>query len=748
MVTCKLAFISAISLANALPALLKRDDSNLTSSSTAGFIQQELYSGPDFNAIQVSIGSDNQTVLLRLDVSSPTIWVNSALNEFCSAYYPLDYSNSSSWNELNTELQKDVNDAYESYQIDEASKINQASNSAQLSSYGNEAKTKYESFLSEQQLSIDSKLSMFVQTATGSIPSSFETLGYKITSKAGALATTATSWGKDFATDVTSIGGSLYTFVSEKEVSKASAFNSKAGHFATSVTSEFGDLTGNVLGQWGKITKGFSDGILLKREESGFPSSTVLSVNSVTYSSSYSFVPQPDSLNSTSNQTLDSGFSLENLFLVIQNDCSLYGVFNDSSSESFETDNIYAVLSAGDDFASGIWGNDSLTISNVTVNTTIGIADISDTNIGIFGIGKSLNSSPYKSYPDILAEKGEIGKSFYSLFLGDEYSEIIFGGISTDYFEGNITLFPLLNTSDALAITLSELNVTLYHNDTQFNETIAIVEEKTPALIDTLINPLLLPESVLESLVGALNSVFNVTYSETYGRFLLTDKPDTSNITTTYSVEDSFDINDILLSFNFQGSVYDIPIDQFVEYFDPEDIAYYNTSTPYSQNITNSSFYFNIALNSTTEDDDNDYDDDENDYDDDVPNVYLLNILPSGSDAVILGLDFFQDTIVLFVDLEDEVVGFANNVFGDSCDTDYDDEDFTASDDEDFNFEDDYSDDDSDEFDDTNSFYNSTDGDDDYDYGYSFNDTSPIILIDGEIPFAVNAPDYSNYYGS
>ena len=711
----KLALISSLAVVNALPTLIRREETSNSSSPSPGFIKQDLYSGVNFNAIQVSLGSGNQTVLLRLDTSSPEIWINSALNEYCLAYYPLDYSNSSSWNEFNIELQQDVKDSYESYQADAASELDYASGTEQLSSYGEAAKTKYSSFLSQQQVSVESKISGFVETATGDIPSSFETLGQGITSKAGVFATSVTSWGREFATDVTSIGGSAYTFVTEKGGNVASSVTSEGGQFASSITSEFGGLTADVLGGWNKLTQGFASAVL-KRDE-GTPT---LSISSVAYSSSYSFVPQYDFSNQTSNQTSDFDIDLESIFLAIQNDCSLYGVYNYSSSDTFDTDDTYSILSYGEDFASGIWGNDTITISNVSVDSLIGVADVSDTNIGIFGIGKSSNETGIKSFPDILAESGEIGKSFYSLYLGEYESTIIFGGVAEEYFEGNITLFPLLNVTDGLAITLLGLNVSMDGISGRTNNSVSALDEKTPAYIDIISNPLLLPEVTLELLVGGLNSIFNVTYSDTYGRFLLTEKVESSTDNSTSS-DDSYDISDILLTFDFQGSLFDVPLEQFVEYFDPDELAYYNTSTPYSQNITNSSFFFNIDLNTTdgSGDDDTDFDDD------DVPEVYLLNILPSDTDAIVLGLDFFKDTIALFVDLEADVLGFAKSSENDNV-----------------------------------SFNGSAiiepdekaDGsDDDYYYISEDNDESKpvsIILVTDEIPYAVKAPDFDSYYGS
>jgi len=235
-------------------------------------------------------------------------------------------------------------------------------------------------------------------------------------------------------------------------------------------------------------------------------------------------------------------------------------------------------------------------------------------------------------------------------------------------------------------------------------------------LIDIISNPLLLPEAALELLVGGLNSVFNVTYSDTYGRFLLTEKVESSTDNSTSS-DDSYDISDILLTFDFQGSLFDVPLEQFVEYFDPDELAYYNTSTLYSQNITNSSFFFNIDLNTTdgSGDDDTDFD----------PEVYLLNILPSDTDAVVLGLDFFKDTIALFVDLEADVLGFAKSSEDD--DVSFNGSTIIEPDEKADGSDDDY-------------YYISEDDD----------ESKPvsIILVTDEIPYAVKAPDFDSYYGS
>lgn len=73
----KFSSIALTSLLTAVSAspIFRRDvnDTAVESNNTVtspGFIQEFLFDGPDFTGIQVSIGSDNQTLLLRLDTKT------------------------------------------------------------------------------------------------------------------------------------------------------------------------------------------------------------------------------------------------------------------------------------------------------------------------------------------------------------------------------------------------------------------------------------------------------------------------------------------------------------------------------------------------------------------------------------------------------------------------------------------------------------------------------------------------------
>ncbi|GMM44732.1 hypothetical protein DAPK24_013070 [Pichia kluyveri] len=709
---------------------------NITDSEqSSNSIRQNLLSLLDFNAIQVSIGSDNQQILLKLDTKTSDLWVNSDINEFCEAYYPFPsifnsstVANFTKISNLGSDLQSSIENSLNEFQINQASslqKVAAPTASAQIDdikSYASARNQEIKSVLSSDKAEISSKIEKFTKTDDffktaesdaiifgNDVTSKGALLATKITSWGGQVATHATHDGENFATKVTSVGGDVATFAT-----------SVGGDVATFATSEFGIATSGAVHGWDKLTSGFANVVGLKKRETTVESQNVSTaktsdlvlttstlssssqrLSSIASSSTFNFVPEK-TLSPPSNVTLmNDTFLVGSLIHRLEHDCSLFGVFDDSSSETFNTIDDYLFVSSSDEYAFGSLGNDSVAIGDAVVNTTIGVADVSESNIGVFGIGRSSNDSTFKSLPYVLAENGDIEKALYTLNIGSESSSILFGAIDFLAIDGNITSFPMLNTTgEQIAITLSGLNVTYGGDDYDDyddsddsddsdnnydyddsddnydyddsdgygisdyeipdNDTL-VADGKAPAIIDSASRNVLLPNDVLTSLVEELNSTLEISYNETLGRYAIYEE----------SMES---IENISIAFDFQGEVFYVPLTNFVIPVIEEETFYVNKSSAVVGSGYNSSFYFDSSVA---------------DY---MYLDFILSILPSEDETVVLGLDFFRDQITLIVDLESEQVGLA---------------------------------------------YQSDDAID-----------SLNSLINGENTHAQNATDYNNYYGS
>jgi hypothetical protein len=140
------------------------------------------------------------------------------------------------------------------------------------------------------------------------------------------------------------------------------------------------------------------------------------------------------------------------------------GSFNPSNS------NTYKALEPAAPFAAKY--GDGTAITGKFVYETFGIGDVSVTNTvialaahyksdvgfsnGIFGVGYSLEpgteEAKYPNVPDILLQAGVINSRLYSVFLNDQKDisgSILFGGIDTSKYTGNLVTLNMLPQFDA-----------------------------------------------------------------------------------------------------------------------------------------------------------------------------------------------------------------------------------------------------------------------------------------------------------
>ncbi|ONH77640.1 Aspartic proteinase 3 [Pichia kudriavzevii] len=700
---------SLLTLATASP--IYRRETHSAKVEKPGLLQQELVYGPDFIAVDVGIGSNNQSLLLKLDFNTADIWVNSDLNDFCLAYYSIPNfvngtENAAMWNSFNENLRGNFTNQINEFHNEKINALETIAPTAtsKLSSQLNKIQTEFQSLLSEQHVSVTKEISNFLGTASlptdsvietflSGVHSAAENLGKEITSNAYNFEREATSMGELLGVKVTTVSDHVLTLVTGPAQDFASEVTSKGGEFATKVTSEFGDVTSDVVSGWNKfttditskggefatkVTSGYGD--VTSNVVSGwdkftsnfvgiFKKASPTTRSSVAHTSTYNFIPQETQISNGSVIFDNSTIGIDDFLYQVSHDCSLFGVFNDSSSNSFQSSS--EIFFSNDSYgAFGHLGNDTIHMGGVSVdNVTFGVADSSLSNIGIVGVGKSNRNSSFKSFPEILVDRGIINKALYSIDFNYHAPSILFGAIDYAKFGGNITLLPLLNeTEGAIAVTLSGLGITSFDNETS-----EFVQGKAPAILDPTSNSVLFPREVLSSFVSSLNKTFDVSYNSSFGRYVL-------------HRDDDVYIDDYALNFDFQGYNFSVDLDNFVIPVLEDETIFINGSTLSNGAGANSSFYFSKF--------------DEPYPVDDIPvhvnnasfideKTFILNIIESDDGSVVLGLDLLDST-VLVIDLESLQVGFTR----------------------------------------------------------SHSSDSQIVVIENKIPFSSKAPKYSDYYGS
>lgn len=133
-------------------------------------------------------------------------------------------------------------------------------------------------------------------------------------------------------------------------------------------------------------------------------------------------------------------------------DCEKYGTYNESASSTFHDNKTdFSIQYVDQSYAKGTWGTDTISLNEALKleNASFAVADDSNNDVGVFGIGfKGLESNPeqYSNLPIIMKEQGFIKKIAYSLYLTSAESEsgsILFGAIDHAKYEGELAVIDI-----------------------------------------------------------------------------------------------------------------------------------------------------------------------------------------------------------------------------------------------------------------------------------------------------------------
>ncbi|KAG7926466.1 hypothetical protein KL925_003516 [Ogataea polymorpha] len=243
-------------------------------------------------------------------------------------------------------------------------------------------------------------------------------------------------------------------------------------------------------------------------------------------------------------------------------DCSQYGTFDPSTSDSFHNNGTKFEISYADStFARGTWGYDDVTFSGVTVNDlSLAVADETDSATGVFGIGfRELETTYsgggpehyiYDNLPYKLVDQGLIGRASYSIYMNSSDSStasILFGAVDQSKYTGDLGLLPIINTVASygyekpikLQITLSAITLT-----NSKGQQVSIGSGAAAALLDTGTTLTYAPNEVVEKLAETLDFV----YSSSVGAY----------------VARCDDVESYAVNFDFQGKVIEAPLSSFL----------------------------------------------------------------------------------------------------------------------------------------------------------------------------------------
>ena len=216
------------------------------------------------------------------------------------------------------------------------------------------------------------------------------------------------------------------------------------------------------------------------------------------------------------------------------------GTYDQSSSSSARVINSDFNISYVDGSgAAGDYVGDTLEFAGITLDDfQFGVGQDSASTMGVLGISYSVievqvnraGGDEYPNLPQALVNSGHINSNAYSLWLNDlDASEgsILFGGVNTDKYEGDLTTVPVLGQDGIyyeLAVALS---------DVQFGGKEMAGSDELPiaVVLDSGTSLIYLPDDIVTNIYNEVNVVYNGGTAYAYCEDANTDK----NLTFTFS---------------------------------------------------------------------------------------------------------------------------------------------------------------------------------------------------------------------
>ncbi|CAO2648271.1 Nn.00g075380.m01.CDS01 [Neocucurbitaria sp. VM-36] len=236
------------------------------------------------------------------------------------------------------------------------------------------------------------------------------------------------------------------------------------------------------------------------------------------------------------------------------NQCGDSGTYNANDSSTYEYVNgVFNVSYADGTGASGDYAKDTFRFGGQTIKELqFGVGYSSSSPEGILGIGYTINEAavnhgglkPYPNLPQKLVDDGTINTNAYSLWLNDldaSTGSILFGGVDTDKFHGELQTLPIIPEDGVYAEFIIALTG-MGHNNTNGS---IFQNENVAVLLDSGTSFMYLPNNVVRSLYHTFDAQYDASQGAAFVDCSLGDQ------------EGSLD-------FNFSGVTISVPINELV----------------------------------------------------------------------------------------------------------------------------------------------------------------------------------------
>jgi hypothetical protein len=238
------------------------------------------------------------------------------------------------------------------------------------------------------------------------------------------------------------------------------------------------------------------------------------------------------------------------LCLLRSDPCNFAGTYNANSSSTYSYIGSYFNISYVDGSgATGDYVSDTVSVGGATLDRLqFGVGYSSTSAQGILGIGYEINEvqvgraqkPAYRNLPSRMVADGLIRSASYSLWLNDlgaSRGSILFGGVDSGKYEGELRTLPIQTQSGVYAeflITLTGLTL----GDQAIASAAADDDDSTPStalavLLDSGSSLTYLPDGMVQSIYSAVGAQFDPDEGAAYVPCSLAGDP--RNLTFTFS---------------------------------------------------------------------------------------------------------------------------------------------------------------------------------------------------------------------
>ncbi|KAJ9495682.1 hypothetical protein LTR99_010590 [Exophiala xenobiotica] len=228
------------------------------------------------------------------------------------------------------------------------------------------------------------------------------------------------------------------------------------------------------------------------------------------------------------------------------------GTYSPSSSSTYKfVNDLFNISYVDGSGAVGDYITDTLNFGGIELSDfQFGIGESSSSQQGVLGIGYPSNEvavnrarlEPYPNLPEALVNGGLIASNAYSLWLNDldaSQGEILFGGVNTDKYNGELATVPVLQSYGGyyeLLVALTGISVAGTNLSSSSSLPAAV-------LLDSGSTLSYLPNDIVQEIYNQLNAVYSTSLGAAY-------------------VECSMESDSSTVDFDFSGQTIQVPYNE------------------------------------------------------------------------------------------------------------------------------------------------------------------------------------------